>query len=344
MKPIIQQFPPIYFAFVMSTGIISLAAHAQQLDWLANALFYVNLVAYPVLLALLVLQLMLFPKNFWAALTSHKDGPTFLALVPATALLGSQFVQLADNQAMGKLLWLVALVGWLGIGYCFILGVSLKKEKPPLEQGLSGGWLLLVVATESLAVLGALLLPTSALPPAVAVMGVLSLFLLGSLLYVLLITLIFYRLTFVHLGDEEVGAAYWISVGASAIVVLAGTGVATAMQHTQALAELLPFVKGYSVLFWAISTWWLPVVAVLRLWNHYTTRPAFAYSPAYWSMVFPLGMYTAATGKLVQSLPVAALQVVPQYFIYLALTAWVLTLGAMLYHLVAGSKAKLAAA
>jgi tellurite resistance protein TehA-like permease len=340
MKAVIKQFPPIYFAFVMSTGIISLAAHAQHLDWLANWLFYVNLVAYPVLLALLVLRLMLFPREFWVTLTSHKDGPTFLALVPGTALVGSQFVQLAHNQAMGTLLWLVALVGWLSLGYAFLLGVSLKKEKPPLEQGLSGGWLLLVVATESLAVLGALLLPASTLPPAVAVMGVLSLFLLGSLLYVLLITLIFYRLTFVHLGDEEIGAAYWISVGASAIVVLAGTGVATAMQQTQALAELLPFVKTYSVLFWAVSTWWLPVVAALRLWNHYTTRPAFAYSPAYWSMVFPLGMYTAATGKMAQGLPVAALQVVPQYFIYLALAAWVLTAGAMLYHFVAGSKAK----
>lgn len=340
MKLLVKEFAPSYFAFVMSTGIISLAAHAQQLNGLAQGLFYVNLVAYPVLLALLVLRLVLFPQGFWAALTSHKDGPTFLALVPATALLGSQFVQLASNRAMGTALWLVALAAWLGLGYSFVLGVSLQKEKPPLEQGLNGGWLLLVVATESLAVLGALLVPTSGLPPAVAVLGVLGLFLLGSLLYVLLITLIFYRLTFVHLGEEEIGAAYWISVGASAIIALAGTGLVTAMQHTQALAELVPFVKGYSVLFWAVSTWWLPVVAGLRLWNHYTTRPAFAYSPSYWSMVFPLGMYTAATGKLAQGLPVAALRVVPQYFIYLALAAWVLTLGAMLYHFVTGRKAQ----
>jgi tellurite resistance protein TehA-like permease len=338
MKRTIQQFPPVYFALVMSTGIISLAAQAQQMSGLATGLFYVNLVAYPVLLALLVLRLVLFPGEFWAALTSHKDGPTFLALVPATALLGSQFVVLANKHFIGSMLWLVALGAWLLLGYSFVLGVSLKQEKPALEQGLNGGWLLLVVATESVAVLGATLLPTSTLPPLAAVLGVLGLFLLGSLLYLLLITLIFYRLTFVHLGEEEVGAAYWISVGASAITVLAGTAVATAMQHTQALAELIPFVKGYSVLFWAVSTWWLPVVVVLRLWNHWITRPAFAFSPNYWSMVFPLGMYTAATGKLAQSLPVAALQLVPQYFIYLALAAWGLTFGGMLYHFVAGTK------
>ncbi|QKG51508.1 tellurite resistance/C4-dicarboxylate transporter family protein [Hymenobacter sp. BRD67] len=338
MKRTIQQFPPVYFALVMSTGIISLAAQAQQLTALATGLFYVNLVAYPVLLALLVLRLMLFPRECWVALTSHKDGPAFLALVPATALLGSQFVVLATNRLIGSLLWLLALITWLLVSYSFMLGVSLKKEKPTLEQGLTGSWLLLVVATESLAVLGALLLPTAGIAADVAMVGILGLFLLGSVLYVLLITLIFYRLTFLPLGDEEVGAAYWISVGASAIVVLAGTGVVAAMQHTRALAELLPFVKGYCVLFWAMSTWWLPVVAALRLWNHYTTRPAFAYSPNYWSMVFPLGMYTAATGKLAQSLPVAALHVVPQYFIYLSLAAWVLTFGGMLYHFMASAK------
>jgi tellurite resistance protein TehA-like permease len=338
MKTVIQQFPPVYFALVMSTGIISLAAQAQQLDWLADGLFYVNLLAYPVLLALLVLRLALFPAKFWEALTSHDKGATFLALVPATALLGSQFVLLRHNQLAGSLLWLGALGAWLLLGYSFVLGISLKREKPTVEQGLNGGWLLLVVATESLAVLGSALLPGSDFPFALGILSLLGLVLLGSLLYILLIGLIFYRLTFVHLGEEEVGAAYWISVGASAIVVLAGTGVATAMQRTGALAELLPFVKSYNVLFWAVSTWWLPVVFVLRLWNHWTTRPAFAYSPSYWSMVFPLGMYTAATGKLAQGLPVAALQVVPKYFIYLALAAWVLTLGAMLYHFVAGLK------
>ena len=338
MKAVIQQFQPVYFALVMSTGIISLAAQAQQQEALAIALFYFNLVVYPVLLALLVLRLVLFPQEFWSALTSHDKGATFLALVPATALLGSQCVLLRHNQLAGGLLWLGALLAWLLLNYAFVLGISIKREKPTVEQGLNGSWLLLVVATESLVVLGAALLPGSSLPPAVGMVGLLGLFLLGSLLYVLLIGLIFYRLSFVGLGGEEVGAAYWISVGASAIVVLAGTAVATAMQHTRALAELLPFVKGYSVLFWAISTWWLPVVLVLRLWNHYTTRPAFAYSPNYWSMVFPLGMYTAATGKLAQGLPVAALQVVPQYFIYLALAAWVLTLGGMLYHFVAGAK------
>lgn len=73
-------------------------------------------------------------------------------------------------------------------------------------------------------------------------------------------------------------------------------------------------------------------MAGLRLWNHLRTRPAFAYSPAYWSMVFPLGMYTAATLRLAQALPLPALNAVPTYFIYVALGAWLLTFGGMLVH------------
>lgn len=65
----------------------------------------------------------------------------------------------------------------------------------------------------------------------------------------------------------------------------------------------------------------------LRLWNHWTTRPAFVYSPAYWTMVFPLGIYTAATNRLAEALPLPALQLIPTYFIFSDLATWLLTWG-----------------
>ena len=60
---------------------------------------------------------------------------------------------------------------------------------------------------------------------------------LGSWLYVVLSTLLLYRLAFVRLVGEEIGAAYWVSIGAGATV------------HTSALVDLRPFVKAYSVSF-----------------------------------------------------------------------------------------------
>ena len=333
MKKVIQQFPPAYFTLVMATGIISLAAETLKMKAVAEGLFYLNLVAYPLFLLLLLLRAVLGFRAMWSELTSHARGPLFLAFVPATCLVGSQFVLLRHNQDLGRALWALGLLGWAVLMYSLLLGVSIGKEKPDLEHGLNGGWLLLVVATESLAVLGAKLVPTGPWPSEIGVFVVAGAFLLGSLLYFVLIALLFYRLTFVRLNEEEVGAAYWISVGASAITVLAGASLADALAQTHALADLLPFVKGWSVLFWVVSTWWLPLVAGLRLWNHLHTRPAFAYSPSYWSMVFPLGMYTAATEQLAKILPLPALGVIPTYFIYLALLAWLLTFGGMLHHL-----------
>ena len=338
MRSVIQQFSPAYFALVMSTGIISLAAHALKLTWVAEGFFYLNLGLYPLLVGLLLLHIGLFPREFWRALTAHETGAGFLTLVPATTLVGSQLVQLRGCQGLGSALWLGAAGGWVLLLYAFLWGVSTGAHKPTLAQGFNGRWLLLVVAIEALAVLGARLLPGSGLPADVGVFAVLGLFLLGSWLYLVLSTLLFYRLAFGRLEGEDVGAAYWVSIGAGAITVLAGASLVGAMQHTSALVELRPFVKAYSVLFWGVSTWWLPLVLGLRLWNHWTTRPAFVYSPAYLTMVFPLGMYTAATGQLAEALPLPALKIIPTYFIFIALAAWLLTMAGMLHRFLVPNK------
>jgi hypothetical protein len=50
---------PGYFAFVMATGIVSLAAHLQEVPLVPVALFALNLVAYPALLAITLVPLVI---------------------------------------------------------------------------------------------------------------------------------------------------------------------------------------------------------------------------------------------------------------------------------------------
>ncbi|MEZ5313923.1 MAG: C4-dicarboxylate ABC transporter, partial [Thermoanaerobaculia bacterium] len=47
--------------------------------------------------------------------------------------------------------------------------------------------------------------------------------------------------------------------------------------------------------------------------------------PQYWGMVFPLGMYTAATFRLSQALPYPPLAAIAKGFYPLALVAWFAT-------------------
>ena len=80
---------PGYFALVMATGIIAIGASQQDLDWLADALYVVAVVAYVVLAVLLVARLVRYPRPLVADLTSHAKGFAFLTVVAGTNVLGS---------------------------------------------------------------------------------------------------------------------------------------------------------------------------------------------------------------------------------------------------------------
>src|SRR5215211_6435053 len=56
--------------------------------------------------------------------------------------------------------------------------------------------------------------------------------------------------------------------------------------HSPLLAELLPFLKGMTLLFWATATWWIPVLVILGIWRHLIRRFPFRYDPLYWGAVF----------------------------------------------------------
>ena len=72
-SPIATLFPG-YFALVMATGVIAIAARQQEINWLADALFAVTLVAYGVLVGLSAARAARYPRLLVADLTSHARG------------------------------------------------------------------------------------------------------------------------------------------------------------------------------------------------------------------------------------------------------------------------------
>lgn len=320
-----KHLPPAYFALVMATGIVSIAARDLGFAYIATGLFAFNLVAYAVLAALTLLRAIRYPRLFFADMTDHRLGPGFFTAVAGSCVLGTQVLLMTGNLGVAAVFLALGTTLWLGFTYTIFAAFAVKRVKPTLEQGITGAWLIAVVATQSVAVLAALIARDWPQPYRLELnFFALSMWLWGGMFYIWIISLIFYRYSFFSFAPGDLTPPYWINMGAMAISTLAG---ALLVQNTPAapfLASLLPFLKGFTVFYWATGTWWIPMLIVLGVWRHLIARFPLRYDPLYWGAVFPIGMYTVATQHMAAALDLPFLEPLPPAMFTVALTAWTL--------------------
>lgn len=333
----LEDMSPAYFGLVMATGIVSLAAFMMEHPDIAIALFYLNIVQYAVLCLLYGLRAWHYPQRFFGDMIAHLRGPGYFTTVAGTGILASQFMVLHENVTAGAGLWMFAILLWVGLTYTIFTAFTVKRSKPTLDKGINGGWLLAVVATQALSVSSALLAARIGQPYRLELnLMALSMWLWGGMLYIWMMSLIFYRYAFFQFSPGDLAPPYWINMGAMAISTLAGSLLILNAPQAPYLASLLPFLKGFTVFYWATGTWWIPMLLLLGIWRYGYERFPFEYDPLYWGAVFPLGMYAACTWQMDRAMEFGFLAGLPRVFFYVALVAWTITFVGMLRALTRG--------
>lgn len=222
-------FYPGYFAAVMATGILSTALHLyHQAAW-SDGLMAVAILAYLGLAYVYGRRAVRAPQDMWQDLKDPSRAFGFFTIVAGSNVLAVR-VLLADWMGAAVVLGAVALLVWAVLFYTIM---TVLITGPAIDvTAVNGGWLIAIVAEQSIATLLASLV--DALPQHAAALFLLSttFWAMGLIFYVVFIGLIMNRLIFQRVGFGDLQPPYWINMGAAAITVLASSRLLSV--HVQA--------------------------------------------------------------------------------------------------------------
>jgi tellurite resistance protein TehA-like permease len=329
-------FDPGYFAAVMATGIVSIGAGLLGFAAISDVLLVCTAIAFVLLGVAYIARAVRFPRRFRQSLVNPSTAVTYFTLVAGTDVLASALLPLR--------LWVVALVLglaafgiWLVLTYGLFCSIVLAGHHPLLRD-INGIWLVWVVGTQSVSVLATALAPELPWPAGRQVLEATGMLFwgVGIVLYLVLVVIIFLRLLTIETTPAEMGPAYWILMGATAISVRAAAGIlsVSASIPMPPLAEMRPFVVGFSVVLWSFGSWFIPMLVLFGLWRYFVRGYPWSYEPKLWSVVFPLGMYTVASVTLGRAIDYEFMTELASVWVWIGFGAWCLVVILMLLALV----------
>jgi len=328
----LESLHPGNFAMVMATGIIGIGLTNLQFDALSVFFKGFAVFGWIVLIVLSALRFARYYRAVFIDLTAPRMVFSYFTLVAATDIVGLilhgyGFIMLA------LACWVLAFVVWCLLLYTAFSVLTFLSHEHNVNI-MHGGWLITIVGTQSLVLLGTLIAPDLGEYAHIMMVEVHMLWGLGLSLYGIFVALFCYRIFFLALKPHDLSPLLWVVMGAAAISTNAGTSLFWSDDQLPFLAAQKPFIDGVTLMIWSWATWWIPMLFLFGIWKHVTNKVPFAYEPALWSMVFPLGMYTVASERLGQAAEFPPMIWIAQLMIWLAIAAWVMVMSGMLNRII----------
>jgi tellurite resistance protein TehA-like permease len=331
----VRDLDPGYFAFVMATGIIATGTSELGPSWLSLALLATACAGLVVLGAAVAARLVWFRSRVVANLRGPDRAFTFFNIPASLDVVGARFA-LAGHPLVTAILAAIAAAAWLSLTYGVPASLLLAREPDSVLGGVNGTWLLWIVATQSLSVAAATLVPAWPSQSALLAPVAAGLWSIGLLLYLTVVALILLRWITVPMTPTTLTPPYWILMGATAISVLAGARYRVLPAGIPVVRATESFTTGFTFALWAFGTWWIPLLVILGVWRHLRHHWPLSYDPSLWSVVFPLGMYSVATLAFGNTIGLTFTEPLARIMIWIAVAAWALVAAAFVARFARG--------
>ncbi|BBZ11986.1 C4-dicarboxylate ABC transporter [Mycobacterium branderi] len=301
---------------MMATGILSIAARNHHYWRTSDTLGVLASAGLLVLVAVVVVG------NRRTARWDLSDPDVTLRLftfVAACAVLDSR---LASDRVVAWVLGVTALSAWLVLTALTARNMS-RRRWTALRDQAHGAWELASVGTSGLAIVSSQDARYTGHHWWLAV--AVPIWIVALMLYGLMTWLILWRAVAERQDRDGFEPDTWILMGALAIATLAGDGI-----HPLAPGWLAGAVRAVTIVTWVAATLWIPPLIYFGL-HRITRRPeVLQLTGAWWTLVFPLGMYSVATHAMAVEIGVRSMRTVSLVFFWNALAAWVIVVVASL--------------
>ncbi|MBV8540339.1 MAG: tellurite resistance/C4-dicarboxylate transporter family protein [Pseudonocardiales bacterium] len=310
--------PPEVFATVMATGIVSVAADDHGYWRLGIALGMLAVVTFAILGLRSLVWVIRRPAHVVAVTRDLDVALRMFTFIAACAVLA---VRWGGHSAVGWLFGGLALAAWLVLVPLAVVDVG-SWPGAQLREQAHGAWLLPSVAAAGLATT-ATDLAIDVRAPSLVVIAALA-WIAGMAIYLTVTWLIAWRALATPIMAEEVTPDSWILMGALAITALAGDHILAAARALSAPAGLAGWARPVTLGAWVLASLWIPALLYAQVWRVDQVVGSLRYQGAWWTAVFPLGMYSAASAATATELHMRSLGTVSLVFFWDAFTVWTL--------------------